>query len=93
MTVVLDLDTGIILFVGDGKGADALKPFWKRVRRNNVDIEAVSIDMSPAYISAVINNLPRAQIVFDHFHVVKLLNDELSELRRDLYNQETVLNK
>ena len=49
--------------------------------------------MSPAYISAVTNNLPQTQIVFDHFHVVKLLNDELSNLRRELYNQETELNK
>jgi len=93
MTVVLDLETGIIIHVGDGKGTKALDPFWRRVKRNNVNIEAVAIDMSPAYISAVINNLPQAQIVFDHFHVVKLLNDELSHLRRDLYNQETELNK
>src|SRR5262249_18612448 len=32
MTVVLDLDSGAVVFVGDGKGADALKPFWKRLR-------------------------------------------------------------
>lgn len=93
MTVVLDLDTGIIIFVGDGKGAEALEPFWRRIKHNKVDIQAVAIDMSPAYISAVTNNLPQAQIVFDHFHVVKLLNDELSNLRRELYNQETELNK
>jgi len=49
--------------------------------------------MSPAYINAVMTNIPDAQIVFDHFHVVKLLNDELSKLRRDLYNQETQLHK
>ncbi len=93
MTIVLDLDTGIIIFVGDGKGAEALEPFWKKIRCNKVNIKAVAIDMSPAYISAVINKLPQAQIVFDHFHVVKLLNDELSHLRRELYNQETELNK
>lgn len=93
MTVVLDLDTGVVIFVGDGKGADALEPFWKRVKRSGTKIEAAAIDMSPAYISAVATNIPEAQIVFDHFHVVKLLNDELSNLRRDLYNQETELNK
>ena len=42
--------------------------------------------MSPAYIEAVIKNLPNANIVFDHFHVVKLYNDKLSEFRRKLYN-------
>lgn len=93
MTVVLDLDTGIIIFVGEGKGAEALEPFWRRVKRNSVNIRAVAIDMSPAYISAVINNLPQAKIVFDHFHVVKLFNDTLSNLRRELYNHETELNK
>jgi len=31
LTVVLNLDSGAVLFVGDGKGSDALKPFWKRV--------------------------------------------------------------
>jgi transposase len=93
MTVVVDLDTGIIIFVGEGKGAEALEPFWKRIKRNKVKIEAVAMDMSPAYISAVSSNIPEAQIVFDHFHVIKLYNDELSNLRRDLYNQETELNK
>jgi transposase len=43
--------------------------------------------MSPAYISAVMENLPKAAIVFDHFHVVKYFNDKLSEFRRALYNQ------
>src|SRR4051812_41211867 len=33
MTVVLDLESGAVVFVGDGKGGDALKPFWKRLRR------------------------------------------------------------
>jgi transposase len=93
MTVVVDLDTGIIIYVGEGKGAEALEPFWKRIKRNKINIQAVAIDMSPAYIAAVINNIPQAQIVFDHFHVVKLLNDELSNLRRELFNQETELNK
>jgi len=93
MTVVIDLDTGIIIYVGEGKGANALDPFWKKIKSNNIKIEAVSIDMSAAYISAVMLNIPEAQIVFDHFHIIKLLNDELSKLRRELYNQETELNK
>ena len=48
LTIVLDLDSGAVLFVGDGKGADALKPFWKRLRCSQAKIEAVAIDMSPA---------------------------------------------
>ena len=34
-------------------------------------------------------NLPKAAIVFDHFHVVKLFNDRLSDLRRELYREAT----
>lgn len=87
ITVVLDLDSGAVIFVGDGKGADALMPFWKRLRYSPAKIEAVAIDMSPAYMSAVLEHLPGAAIVFDHFHVVKLFNDKLSDLRRDLYRE------
>ena len=43
--------------------------------------------MSQAYINAVRAHLPRATLVFDHFHVVKLMNDKLSDLRRELQRQ------
>lgn len=87
LTVVLDLHSGAVIFVGDGKGADALIPFWKRLKGSNAQIKAVAIDMSPAYISAVLENLPKAAIVFDRFHVMKLYNDKLSDLRRDLQRE------
>jgi transposase len=91
LTVVMDLDSGAVVFVGDGKGADALKPFWKRLRPSRAVIEAVAMDMdmSAAYRSAVSTHLPEAKIVFDHFHVVKLFNEKLSELRRALYREAT----
>ena len=87
LTVVLDLDSGAVVFVGDGKGGDALKPFWKRLRRCRARIEAVAMDMSAAYREAVAASLPKATVVFDHFHVIKLFNDKLSDLRRSLYHQ------
>ena len=59
LTVVLDLDTGCVVFVGDGNGAEALQPFWRRLRRSRARIEAVAMDMSKAYISAVTEHLPR----------------------------------
>jgi transposase len=89
LTVVLDLESGAVVFVGDGKGAEALEPFWRRLRRSGARIEAVAIDMSAAYIDAVSRNLPDAAIVFDHFHVIKLFNEKLSDLRRDLYREAT----
>ncbi len=91
LTIVLNLDSGEVLFVGDGKGADALKPFWKRLRCSGAKVEAVAIDMSPAYIQAVTEHLPNAAIVFDHFHVIKLFNEKLSDLRRELYREAPAL--
>src|SRR5262249_61741576 len=46
LTVVRDLDSGAVVFVGDGKGAGALKPFWKRLRPSGAVIEAVGMDMA-----------------------------------------------
>ena len=87
LTVVLDLDGGAVVFVGDGKGADALKPFWKRLRPSGARIEAVAMDMSAAYRGAVSAHLKKAVIVFDRFHVIKLFNDKLSDLRRSLHHR------
>jgi transposase len=87
VTVVLDLDSGAVVHVGDGKGGAALEPFWKRLRASGAKIKAVATDMSPAYIDAVTTHLPNATLVFDRFHVIKLYNEKLSDLRRDLYRQ------
>lgn len=87
LTVVLDLKSGVIVFVGDGKGADALTPFWRRLKSSKAQVDAVAMDMSPSYISAVSANLPKAAIVFDHFHIIKMFNDKLAEFRRDLQRE------
>lgn len=89
LTVVLDLVSGAVVFVGDGKGADALEPFWKRLRACRAKIKAVATDMSLAYILAVREHLPRAVHVFDHFHVIKLFNDKLTAFRRELHREAT----
>jgi len=87
LTVVLDLLSGAVVFVGDGKGVEALEPFWRRLRGARARIRAVATDMGKAYIRAIRDNLPGVVHVFDHFHVIKLFNDKLSALRRELYNQ------
>ena len=87
VTIVMDLASGAVVHVGKGKGGDALKPFWKRLRASGAKIEAVATDMSPAYIEAVVTHLPDATLVFDRFHVIKLYHEKLSDLRRALYHQ------
>jgi transposase len=85
-TLVMDLDTGVVVLLDEGKGADALKPFWCRFRHSQARIRALAMDMSRAYFDAVTTHLPKVAIVFDRFHVIKLFNDKLSELRRSLYH-------
>jgi transposase len=90
-TVVLDLVSGAVVYVGQGKGAAALESFWEKLGKNKDKIRAVAADLSPAYTQAVREHLPKASLVFDHFHVIKLMNDKLTELRRDLYREATDL--
>jgi transposase len=87
LTLVLDLESGAVVFVGEGKSGDSLLPFWRRLRASRARIRAVAMDMSAAYMGAVHDHLPDAAIVFDHFHVIKLMNEKLTELRRDLYRE------
>ena len=67
--------------------------FWKRVRRKKLDIKYIATDLSAAFISSVLENCPNAVHVFDHFHVVKLMNEKLDEIRRAQYNLGKDINK
>jgi len=86
-TLVLDLRSGAVVYVGDGKGVASLTGFWRRLRAARAKVRAVATDLGKPYIRAVREYLPRAVHVFDHFHVVKLYNEKLSALRRDLYHE------
>ena len=87
LTIVMDLDSGAIIFVGKGKGENALKPFWKRLKASGSKIKAAATDMSSAYFAAVQTHLPNATLVFDRFHIVKLMNEKLSQFRRELQRE------
>jgi transposase len=92
-TIVMDWQTGAIVFVGEGKGENALKSFWKRLRSSRAQIKAVATDMSSAYFAAVRKNLPEAKHVFDRFHIIKLMNEKLTELRRQLHAEAEKMDK
>ena len=93
LTIVINWETGAIVFVGEGKGGDALKPFWKRLRCSRAKVQAVATDMSSAYYAVVMKNLPHAKHVFDRFHIVKLMNEKLTDLRRDLQAEAERMDK
>ena len=61
------------------------------LRRAKARIEAVACDMSAAYWSAVLEHLPEAAIVFDQFHIVKLANEKIDDLRRALQREGEML--
>ena len=86
ITVVRDLDAGAVLYVGKGKGSEGLDPFAKRIKPYKDNIKAVAIDMANSYTSWVHDVLPNADIVYDHFHVIKLMNDRMNSLRRSTMN-------
>jgi transposase len=83
-TIVMDLETGRVIHVGKDKGKDALKGLWKRLKRCSANILAVATDMASGYMAAVMEHLPNADLVLDHFHIVKWFNDKLSLLRWQL---------
>jgi transposase len=89
ITLVIDLETGAIVFSADGKKGSVLQPFWRRLRASGAKIKAVAIDLGAAYRKAVEDNLPKAIIIWDHFHIVKLMNEKLTQLRRELFRQAT----
>lgn len=92
-TRVIDLDRGRIVWVARGRGGDGLKKFWRALRLSKARIEAVAMDMSPAYWAAVAENLPAAAIVFDRFHITKRVNEKLDDLRRAMVREATGLMK
>jgi len=87
ITVVRDLNSGAVLFIGKGKGGDALKKFKKRLKRRSRHIKAVAIDMANSYSAWVKDVLPDAEIIYDHFHVIKLMNERMNNLRRSTMNK------
>ncbi|NCA77762.1 MAG: ISL3 family transposase [Alphaproteobacteria bacterium] len=92
-TVVYDLKAGRVIYVGQGRAEESLDKFWKRLCHSGAKIQAVAMDMWLPYFNAVINNIPEAKIVFDRFHIFKLMNETMDEIRRALYHEETFLNK
>ncbi len=82
ITIVRDLESGAVLHIGDGKGGDALDGFAKRLKHSTCQIRAAAVDLAPAYTAWVKENLPDTKIVYDHFHLIKLMNDKIDAVRR-----------
>jgi len=84
VTVVVDHERGAVVWSSKGKNAETLRAFFEELGPERAAaIESVTIDMSQAYISVVKDVVPHARLVFDRFHVQRLVQDALDETRRD----------
>jgi transposase len=85
MTIFTDISTGQIIHAVEGRSEQAIRPFLKLLAKKAKRLRGVGIDMSAAYASAIKLHLPAVEIIFDRFHVTKLLNDTIDKIRREEY--------
>lgn len=85
VTIVTGLIEGKpqVLYIGDGRDEEGLNGFWEWLGPEACSrIKAVSMDMSQAYQNSVRRYCPKADLIFDPFHMTKMLNGAVDEVRR-----------
>lgn len=85
VTVAVDMDESRVVFVTPGKGADCIGKLQTHLEEKGTDrmhIKQVCMDMSPAFISGVSKHFPNAEITFDKFHTVKIINEAMDQVRK-----------
>ena len=88
LTLVADHDTGKVVWGGRSKDAATLDRFFAELGEDRIgSIEAVSMDMGPAFKKSVTEHAPDAAICTDPFHVVALGTKALDEVRRSLWQE------
>ena len=94
ITIVADMDKRRVLFATEGKNKEAIRKLKKHFSTKGVlteQIKNISIDMSPSFISGVLEEFSNSSIVFDKFHVVKLLNEAMDEVRKKERREHAIL--
>jgi hypothetical protein len=84
----MNLLTGQVVYIRDGKGS-----ILSKVKKVGCRINAVATNLLAAFMASVMFHALDSILVFDHFHVVKLMNDVLDEICRSVYWEEMDLNK
>jgi transposase len=84
LTMVVDHASGRTVWAAPGKSSETLGLFFAELGpERSQAIEIVTMDMSAAYTKAVQDHAPHAEIVYDRFHVVQLLNAAVDAVRRE----------
>jgi transposase len=85
VTLFVDLEERRTMFVAEGRDNEVIEDFVEDLVAHDGQadqIKQISCDMSPAFILGVEQNLPEADIVFDRFHVTKVINDAVDKVRK-----------
>ena len=94
VSLFVDLAERRTIFVAEGKGSETMTAFtqdFKKHHGNPDDITDVSIDMSPAFMKGVEENLPNALITFDKYHIMKVINVAVDKVRKTEAKQQDLL--
>jgi transposase len=84
LTVVSDLDTRQVIWIGKGREKATVAAFFAALgSERTARIECVAMDMSAAYIAAVEDGAPQAFIVYDRFHIMQYVNEAVDQVRRE----------
>lgn len=87
-TVIADADTHQVLWVGEGRSREAIRPFFLQLAEHCQHIEAVAMDMNTAFDLEVAMHCPNAEVVYDLFHVVaKYGREVVDRVRVDRANE------
>jgi len=86
VSLFVDLDNNKVLYVCEGKDANTISSFKKDLEDHNglsKNIEMFCSDMSPAFISGITEQFPGSSLTFDKFHVMKMANEAVDQVRRE----------
>jgi transposase len=89
LTVVANHDRdGAVVWVGEGKSGATLERFFDQLGPDRTArLQAASMDLHGAYAKVTRARAPQARVCADPFHVVKLANHALDEVRRAAWNR------
>lgn len=90
LTLVVDHQREKVVWGAKGKDTKTLDAFFDKLGpERSAQIEAVSMDLGPAFLKSVKaeGHAPQAVVCADPFHLVKLAGDALESVRRDLWQQ------
>lgn len=96
ITLFVDVDTKKVLFATEGKDSSVLATFKRHLEDKGIpasQIEECCCDMSPAFIKGIERYFPNAQITYDKFHVMKMVNEAVDKVRRSEQNETDELKK